>query len=108
LLLLCNKRVGEMAAKCTRKGPQPVRVAIFSCEKGGQWRVLSKNLVSMGHTGIAARSASALGRRLVGVGGEAHMLRADPFRMQAEIVLQRRENGLDLIGAERAADRQVF
>ena len=36
------------------------------------------------------------------------MLRVDPLRMYAEIVLQGGENGLDLIGPERAADRQIF
>ena len=35
------------------------------------------------------------------------MLRIDPLRMYAEIVLQRSKDGRDLVGSERAADRQI-
>lgn len=57
--------------------------------------------------GDMRRNISVLGGRLVMARGEAHMLRVDPLRMYAEIVLQGRENRFDLVGPERAADRQI-
>ena len=36
------------------------------------------------------------------------MLRIDPLRTHAEIILQRGENSLDLVGPERAANGQIL